>query len=565
MSTEPRPQDDLELRDHLDVLRRHRLLIVATIALAVLVATAATVLRIPQYRAGAEVLLQQEADRDVLAEGRSQQNPAYLGQLVQTEMQVMRSRSVRDAVAAELGRTPDVSISAKDETQVVVISAVRDSKREAAREANTYASVYADISQRQTRTALTEASNAIRDQLATLDRRVEGLHADLAELQARTAAATDDDELAALAVQEGRLRATIEAQEGSLATRRVALTEQIDQLELAANLSQSRGVRVVSEAALPGAPISPRPVRDIPLAAVLGLVLGVALAFVRDHLDDTIRTKEDLDRSTGALSVLGLVPDIDGWRDRGQARLESLANPTSPAAEAYRGVRTSLQFIGLERKLRVIQITSSTVAEGKSTTSANLAVALARAGKRVVLVDCDLRRPRVHRFFDLDNAVGFTSVILREVPAAAAYVPVPDVPRLSVMPSGPIPPNPSELLSTSAAVAALHALDEEFDFVIVDSPPLLPVADSVVLAGYVDATVLVATSRSTTKRSLTRALELLRQIDAPLVGVVFNKVGGHSADGYGYGHRDAYAQSTKTRRATLRRSAERPTQDAGRH
>lgn len=546
MTTDLRPVDELDLRDHLDVLRRRWVLVVATVASAVALATAASLVRTPQYRASAEVLLQQDAHDDVLADGRSAQGTGDLGQMVQTELQVMRSRSVERAVAAELGHRPAVTISAKGDTQVVVIDAVRPSRADAEREADTYASVYVDMRQRQTRTALHQASGAIRNQLTTLDERVDGLYRQLTELRARAAAA-DEEDRADLAVREGRLKATIEAQEVSLAARRVAFTEQIDQLELAANLAESRGARVVSEATRPGDPISPRPQRDIPLALVLGLVVGVALAFVRDHLDDTIRSKEDLDRATEGVDVLGLIPEIEGWGVRTDALLESVAHPSSAAAEAYRSVRTSLQFIGLERRVGLIQVTSSAAAEGKSTTAANVAVALARAGKRVVLVDCDLRRPRVHQFFDIDNAVGFTSVLLREVPVSGACVDAPGVPRLSVMPSGPIPPNPSELLSAGATKAALTSLTETFDFVIVDSPPLLPVADAVILAGYADATVLVAASRSTTVRSITRALELLRQIDAPLVGVVLNKVGGRPAYGYeqAYGH--AYGEAPTRR------------------
>jgi capsular exopolysaccharide synthesis family protein len=175
-------------------------------------------------------------------------------------------------------------------------------------------------------------------------------------------------------------------------------------------------------------------------------------------------------------------------------------------------------------------------AEGKTTTAANLGVALARAGKRVVMVDWDLRRPRIETFFGVDNSVGFTNVVVGDTSLADAVQRVPNEPRLAVLPSGPTPPNPSELLTTKRASDILRALGEEADYVIVDCPPLLPVTDAIIVAGMADATILVVTANSTTKRQAARAVELLRQIDAPIVGSVLNGATGEAAYGYGYGY-----------------------------
>jgi non-specific protein-tyrosine kinase len=227
---------------------------------------------------------------------------------------------------------------------------------------------------------------------------------------------------------------------------------------------------------------------------------------------------------------------VQGWRDRNEARVVSLADPASPISEAYRALRTSVQFLGLDRPLRLIQLTSPRASEGKTTTISNLAVALSRAGQRVVVVCCDLRRPRIHEFFGLDNTVGFTSVLLGEVPLSSAVQPVRRQERLALLASGPTPPNPSELLSSHRTAEVLQALTLQADVVLIDCPPVLPVTDSLVLSAAVDATILVTNSGSTTRKEAQRAVELLRQVDAPLVGSVLNGVTPETGYGYGYGY-----------------------------
>jgi non-specific protein-tyrosine kinase len=216
--------------------------------------------------------------------------------------------------------------------------------------------------------------------------------------------------------------------------------------------------------------------------------------------------------------------------------------PTSSASEAYRSLRTAIGFIGLDKPLRVIQVTSPSAAEGKTTTIANLAVALANVGKKVVVVDCDLRRPRIHTFFGIPNEVGFTSVLLGEVPLANAAQAV-GRRHLMLLASGQLPPNPSELLSSTRTAQVLATLQAEADVVLVDSPPVLPVTDSAVLSAHVDATLLVIRAGVTTRRQLTRAVEVLEQVAAPLVGTVLNGV--TADEGYGYTYNYGYYNSAQ--------------------
>lgn len=527
---------ELELRDYLAVIRRRKLLIAVVTLLTVGAAFAYSLLQTPVYRATTEVLIQRTASENVL-NAEQQQNPQAIQQDLQTEIEIIRSRMVQDAVRKAVGYLPAVSVAARGETQVVTISAQDTSEKTAAEKANSYAEVYVAERRRTTADDLLGAASDLQAELDRVDaditeaeRRVDDLDAQIAgaplALRGELAAARDDAEADAEAVRQ------------SNASRRLTVTDQIERLQLEATLNETRGARIVSRAEPPSAPISPNPRRNGALALVLGLLLGAGAAFLREYLDDTVRTKDDLEAATGGLSTLGLIPSVEGWKDRKAAVLESITHPNGSAAEAYRGVRTSLQFLGIEDDLRTIQFTSAGAGEGKTTTSSNVAVALARAGHTVLLIDCDLRRPRLHHFFGLDNVNGFTSVLLGETSLDEVIIQIEEIPRLAVLPSGPPPPAPSELLSTRAAKDQLRSLTGFYDYVIIDSPPLLPVADSVVLAGYTDAVVLVANAKSTTKRSLHRAVELLHQVNAPLAGTVFNGVDPQDTYAYGgYGYR----------------------------
>ena len=307
----------------------------------------------------------------------------------------------------------------------------------------------------------------------------------------------------------------------------------------------SGSAQLVTPASTPAAPFEPTPRRNAVMGIVLGLLFGVGLAFLVEYLDDSIKAKEDLDRAIPGVGVIGLIPQIPDWKSRERSKVVSLSDPTSPAAEAYRILRTSIQFLGIERQTRVIQMTSASAQEGKTTTLSNLAVAFANSGLRTVVVCCDLRRPRLHNFFGLDNAVGFTSVLLGNISLAKALQPVPGQDRLLVLPSGPLPPNPAELLSSSHTADLFRNLAAQADVVLIDCPPVLPVTDSIVLSQRVDATVLVVSSRATTRKAAHRAAEMLHQVNAPLIGAVLNGVTAESGYG-GYSSRYYTAANVST-------------------
>jgi capsular exopolysaccharide synthesis family protein len=192
-----------------------------------------------------------------------------------------------------------------------------------------------------------------------------------------------------------------------------------------------------------------------------------------------------------------------------------------------------VKFLGLDRPARVIQVTSTSQGEGKTTTIANLAITLAQAGDNVAVVCCDLRRPRVHEFLQCDNAIGLTSVLLGEATTSEALQPVAGTDRLHLLASGPQPPNPSELLSWPRTEEVIRGLLADHDYVLIDSPPTLPVTDALVISRVADATLVVASIGQTKRRQAHRAIELLTQVGAPVVGTVLNGV--EAGDTYTYG------------------------------
>jgi len=235
-----------------------------------------------------------------------------------------------------------------------------------------------------------------------------------------------------------------------------------------------------------------------------------------------------------------MVPQVSAWRRRERSLVVSLAEPMSPAAEAYRSLRTSLAFTRQQRQLRSLVITSPAASEGKTTTIANLGVVFSQAGERVLLVSSDLRRPRLGQFFGVAEEPGLTSVLLGDVMLEEVIAPATRNDRLWVLPAGPVPPNPAELLNGQRARQIFAALRDQFDLVLIDSPPVLPVTDAVVLAQQTDATLIVVSAGLTRRSDLRRTAEKLGQVNAMVVGTVLNQVTKQTGYGYGYGYEYGY-------------------------
>ncbi len=291
--------------------------------------------------------------------------------------------------------------------------------------------------------------------------------------------------------------------------------------------------RVVVEqrATIPDHAVVPKTARNIGMGLVLGVVLGVGLALIRDLLDNTVKSRETLEQLTGA-GIVGSIP-LDKERRRQAAIFFDGDN--SAIAEGFRKLRTNLQFLAVDNPPRVISVTSSMPHEGKSTTAINIALSLAEAEHNVVLVDGDMRRPMLHKYLDLVGAVGFSTVLSGSASLSEALQKT-RFPNLTVLTSGPVPPNPSELLASLSAKKLLSELRAQFDYVVVDSTPLLAVTDAAILAAGADGVLIMARYGHTRREQLIHAVESLESVGAPVLGAVFTMVPTRGSASYGYGY-----------------------------
>lgn len=327
------------------------------------------------------------------------------------------------------------------------------------------------------------------------------------------------------------------------------LTQTIPQLETVSRRQGSPVKATAVSLASAGEQVAPRPLRNLALGVILGLLLGLALALLRDRLDTSVKSESNIEEITDAPIVGGIHFD-----DQAAARpLIIHAEPHGHRSEAFRALRTNLQFIDVSNAPRVFTVTSSVAGEGKSTTTANLALALSAGGASVCIVEADLRRPKVLEYMGLESSVGLTNVLIGEAELDDVLQPFADT-KVSVLGVGPIPPNPSELLGSDAMREVLEDLRGRFDYVLLDSPPLLAVTDAAVATRLVDGALIVVGSGIVRREQLARSLAALEKVGARALGLVLNRIPTRGHDSYDY-HYGAYYYSTdkQTKGRGLRR------------
>ena len=290
---------------------------------------------------------------------------------------------------------------------------------------------------------------------------------------------------------------------------------------------------IVDNATKTTVPFSPRPVRNLGLGALVGVLLGLGLALAREFLDNTVKGTEDI--AAAGAPLLGSIAYDPAARS--EPLITSLSSH-APRLESFRVLRTNLQFVDVDRSDKVFVVTSALPEEGKTSTAVNLALTLTQGGHKTVLVECDLRRPKATAALGVDGAIGVTTVLLGKVTLEDAIQEVRDS-GLYVLGSGAIPPNPAELVQSKAMSDLLTQLRRDYDIVIIDAPPLLPVTDAALLASHADGALLVVRYGKTTKDQLAQATERLAQVDAAPIGVILNMVPQsrlRGSYGYGYGY-----------------------------
>ena len=466
-----------------------------------------------QYAATAELLVQPPSGSVPIAGTQPTVSPTS----VLTELQLVTSAPVKERVTKRLGFTPSISAKEVGQTNVISLTATAPISDKAAQAANTYAQTFVAY----------ERSTAI-DALAAAEQQLEG-------------------QITALGTQLALLESESSPPEGTisaLAGQEAVLKEQLAQLQVVGAETPGE-VEVVSPASPPTSPSSPKPLRNGVIALGIGLLLGVGVAFTAEYFDDKVYTKDEAEQLSGGLTVVAMIPGVKSWKRSKRPMLITEVDPFSPVTEAYRSLRVSLQFATPDVEFKTILVTSASGAEGKTSTVANLGVVLAKAGQRVVVVGCDLRRPRIGAFFGQSETPGFTSVLVGRHELKDALQPVANTPGLTLLASGPPLPNSAELLGSDKAAEIFRLLAFDFDVVLIDSPPLLPVADPLVLAGYADAVLMVVMVGLTTRAQVDRASELLAQVNARPTGIVLNKATRRSGNvpKYHYGPRYKYRYS----------------------
>lgn len=323
------------------------------------------------------------------------------------------------------------------------------------------------------------------------------------------------------------------------------LTDLVRELETPPGQAQAPiKATIVDAASFSESPVSPKPERNIALGLVLGALIGFGLAVLRSAVDTRITSTEDLTATVDEpiLGAIGFDPDAKG------TPLVSSISSHAPRAEAFRVLRTNLQFVDVDKQHKMYVVSSAMPSEGKTSTSLNLAISLAQAGVRTLLVEADLRRPRAGVRLGIDDAIGVTNVLVGSVSWSDAVLTHEET-GLDFLAAGPVPPNPAELLQSNAMHDLLDELRQKYDVVLIDAPPLLPVTDAALLAAAADGAILVVRHGKSTRDQVAHAVERLEAVDAELTGLVLNMVPAKSTGhgyGYGYGYAPDVAGTTRT-------------------
>jgi capsular exopolysaccharide synthesis family protein len=487
-----------------------------------------------EHSANKEILALRDETQDISSQSLAELNRDYVGARARLAVTEARYESVRDVEPQSLAEV----------LQSPLINSLKQQYAEIERERSQMTERFRDDwpALRQLNEELAQAEQRIELETRNIAAQVRGVAqadyrqatAEVESLRRRVEEQKREVQRVSLdAVEIASLRSEIDSKRQFLDE----LTNRQNQTAVSDRMRDPRtsNIRVVDEAELPISPVKPRKLFNLLLGTMLGLLVGVGAAFLVEHLDDSVINEEQVERLLG-FPVMGQVPKFGASRATARAEdppkdsptelgLVSHAHPQSVFAEAFKNLRTSLLLASPQQPPRNILVTSCEPSDGKSTVAANLAIVLTQAGRRVLLIDADLRRPHVHRVFGVENGPGLSSVLtgnakLDEVIGHSC------VPLLDVITAGPIPPIPSELLGSSELESLLEQLRSgaEYDHVVLDSPPAVQVADSVILSATVDTTVLVVRAGKTRRESLSLGGARFRQSGAHVSGVVLNSV-----------------------------------------
>lgn len=522
-----------DIRQYLSVLRARKWTVILTILLTVTAAIGYSFLQTPVYTAEARILVQPlSTPSSTIAQAVD----------VQTESQVIDSQPVAALVQESLGTnrsvdsllenlnvrgasTAQTSFSA---AQVVVLTFSSTDATFARDAVNSFAANYKEYRRDQ-------ALEIFETARATVQRRLEAAAAQMNQISDQLDAAADRN--------DESLITALETQRGVLISRMGVLQQRLDDLQ-PDQAVRSGGVESIAAASTPESPSSPNFMRSGILALFAGILLGIILAMVRERLDDRFRGRADVEEVLGA-PVLATVPRFRTKR-KNPAELLITRDSKDLVGEAYRTLRTNLQFAASQHDIRSFVVTSPSAREGKTVTSSNLSVVLSQAGRRVILVSADLRRPTIENYFSVPNTKGLADYLLSVDEPLWNFIADPGIPNLRLLPSGPVPGNPAELLTTGKMAETLRTLQANCDYLVIDSPPVLPVADAAIIASRVKGTILVFDAGATHRSATVHARHELERGGAIVLGCVMNNYDAGTSSYYG-GYYSSYSSDEQAR------------------
>jgi non-specific protein-tyrosine kinase len=512
----------MELRRYAALLWRWAWLIVLGALLGGSTALGVSWQMVPVYESSTTLLINQAR--------ASNASPDYTSlltseRLAKTYAELLRKRPALDAVIANLKLDTDAEVlsthvrtAAVRDTQLLLLTVEDTDPQRAADTANEIVKVFSQQNRDLQAGRYADTKHSMEQELTKVQADIDKAQASLDAL--KTPRSLDQ------VTEQGRLQALLAQYRDSYTN----LLKSLQEVRLA-EVQTTDSVSVVETARAEELPARPRTTLNSLLGAIVGLMLALGLAFLLEYLDDTVKSSETITAliDTMTLSTIARI----GGKNR-HDKLVTITNSRSSIAEAYRLLRVNIDFATLDRSAQTILVTSSSRSEGKSTTVANLAIAIAQTGKRVILVDTDLRHPTLHQFFRLPAECGVTTALLKPGTALEDHLVRTGIRNLWLMPAGPMPPNPAELLGSQRMVELIKALKAQADVILFDSPPVLAVVDATIMARACDATLLVVLAKKTRSAALRRASEQLAQSGAHLLGVVLNRAPASRASSESY-------------------------------
>lgn len=523
----------MELRTYIAPLRKWWWLILLSMAIAAGASYYAVSQQPPIYQARATLII-----GNALNNPNPSTNDLWLTQqLASTYTDIAQRQVIRDAVqeATGLSALPSYAVRAIPDTQLIEIAVTDSIPERATVVANELAN----------QLILRAPGNANDGDQAGETARQAFISQQLNDLEARITETSElilvkQDELAALV--SARQIVDTENQIAVLENKLNTLQGNYASLLASTSAGATNSLRIIEAASVPQFPIGPEVLITVLTAAAIGLSLAVGAAYLLEYLDDTVKVPEDI-QAVVDLPTLSGIAEYKSHTGK-QYDLVTLRQPRSPISEAYRSLRTSVLHTNVDKQFKTLEITSANPNEGKSITAANLAVVMAQSGQRVLLIDADLRRPVQNRIFGTTHRYGLTELLF-DLPASSdpaklveqftyitKAVSATAQKDLYVIPSGAIPPNPAELIGSAKMKQLMGIVRSRFDYVIVDAPPALAVTDAVVLSTRVDSVLLVATAGSTRAQQLKQAVTRLEEVNAPVIGVVLNRLTARTGDYY---------------------------------